>query len=73
MVILAPPPRDLQFMYPETKGRSIEEMEEVFNSGHEFSAWKLKADLGKKTLREVEQGRGPVRRPLPLSSCALWR
>lgn len=47
-------------MYPETKGRTLEEVEEIFNSGHEFSAWKLKADLGKKTLQELERGNGPV-------------
>ncbi|KAF8310974.1 glucose transporter [Clavulina sp. PMI_390] len=35
------------FMFPETKGRTIEEMEAVFNAGHVFSAWAIKEDVGK--------------------------
>jgi len=41
------------FMYPETVGRSLEEVEEIFNQGHTFSAWKIGKDVGKKTLEEV--------------------
>lgn len=48
-------------MYPETKGRSLEEIEEVFRSGHPFAAWKIKSDVGKRTLHEVEMGQAPVR------------
>jgi len=41
------------FMYPETVGRSLEEVEEIFNQGHTFTAWKIGKDVGKKTLEEV--------------------
>lgn len=41
------------FMFPETKGRTIEEMEAVFSAGHVFSAWAVPADIGKKSLEEV--------------------
>jgi len=40
-------------MYPETVGRSLEEIEEIFNQGHMFTAWKIGKDVGKKTLQEV--------------------
>ena len=40
-------------MFPETVGRSLEEVEEIFNQGHTFSAWKIGKDVGKKTLKEV--------------------
>ena len=40
-------------MYPETVGRSLEEVEEIFSQGHTFSAWKIGKDVGKKTLKEV--------------------
>lgn len=42
------------FMFPETKGRTLEEIEDVFGQGHTFSAWNIKADVGKKTLDEVK-------------------
>jgi len=42
------------FMYPETAGRTLEEIEDVFNEGHVFSAWNVKRNVGKKTLGEVE-------------------
>ena len=38
------------FMYPETVGRSLEEVEEFFSQGHMFTAWKI---VAKKTLEEV--------------------
>jgi len=41
------------FMYPETVGRSLEEIEEIFSQGHTFTAWKIGKDVGKKTLKEV--------------------
>ena len=40
-------------MFPETVGRSLEEVEEIFQQGHTFSAWKIGKDIGKKTLAEV--------------------
>jgi Sugar (and other) transporter len=41
------------FMYPETVGRSLEEVEEIFGQGHTFTAWMIGKDVGKKTLKEV--------------------
>lgn len=41
------------FMFPETAGRTLEEIEDVFAQGHTFTAWKIKKDVGKKTLEEV--------------------
>jgi MFS family permease len=41
------------FMYPETKGRSLEELDDVFNQGHVFSAWAIDVNVGKKTLDQV--------------------
>ncbi|TFK37843.1 general substrate transporter [Crucibulum laeve] len=41
------------FMYPETVGRSLEEVEEIFQQGHVFTAWKIGKDVGKKTLQDV--------------------
>lgn len=41
------------FMYPETVGRSLEEVEEIFKQGHVFSPWKIGKDVGKKTLEQV--------------------
>ena len=40
-------------MYPETVGRSLEEVEEIFKQGHTFSVWKIGKDVGKKTLKDV--------------------
>ena len=40
-------------MFPETKGRTLEEIEDVFSAGHIFTAWKIKSDVGKKTLEDV--------------------
>jgi hypothetical protein len=40
-------------VYPETVGRSLEEVEEIFNQGHAFSAWKIRKDVGKKMLKGV--------------------
>ncbi|KAK4705076.1 hypothetical protein P7C70_g1137, partial [Phenoliferia sp. Uapishka_3] len=41
------------FCFPETKGRTLEEMEIVFSSGNHFTAWRLGNDVGKKTLEDV--------------------
>lgn len=41
------------FMYPETVGRTLEEVEEIFQQGHVFTAWQIGKDVGKKTLEEV--------------------
>jgi hypothetical protein len=41
------------FMYPETVGRSLEEVEDIFKEGHTFSAWKIGKGVGKKTLADV--------------------
>ena len=43
------------FMYPETVGRSLEEVEEIFEQGHVFTAWKIHRGVGKKTMHEVVQ------------------
>jgi len=43
------------FMFPETKGRTIEEMEEIFAAGHVFTAWKLGNDIGRHNLEEVRR------------------
>ena len=42
------------FMYPETVGRSLEEVEEIFSQGHTFTGWKIGKNVGMKTLKEVE-------------------
>ncbi|KAG6895775.1 hypothetical protein C0995_012232 [Termitomyces sp. Mi166 len=41
------------FMYPETVGRTLEEVEEIFQQGHVFTAWKIGREVGKKTVHEV--------------------
>ncbi|OJT07815.1 High-affinity glucose transporter [Trametes pubescens] len=41
------------FMFPETAGRTLEEIEDVFNQGHVFTAWNVKRDVGKKSLKDV--------------------
>ena len=43
------------FCFPETAGRTLEEIEDVFSQGHTFTAWKIKRDVGKKTLQEVKK------------------
>ena len=42
-------------MYPETKGRTLEEIEDVFAQGHIFTAWKIKPHVGLKTLEDVKR------------------
>ncbi|KAK7021306.1 high affinity glucose transporter [Paramarasmius palmivorus] len=43
------------FMYPETVGRTLEEVEDIFAAGHAFSAWKIGKNVGKRTLEDVEK------------------
>ncbi|BGP43149.1 hypothetical protein JCM10449v2_007173 [Rhodotorula kratochvilovae] len=43
------------FMFPETKSRTLEEMEDVF-SGNAFTAWRVPPSTGKKTLADLEHG-----------------
>uniref|UniRef100_A0A0W0F4T1 Major facilitator superfamily (MFS) profile domain-containing protein n=1 Tax=Moniliophthora roreri TaxID=221103 RepID=A0A0W0F4T1_MONRR len=43
------------FMFPETVGRSLEEVEDIFAEGHAFSAWKIGKNVGKRTLADVEK------------------
>lgn len=49
------------FMFPETAGRTLEEVEEVFNQGHVFAAWKIKRDVGRKTLHDIKAAEGHVK------------
>jgi len=41
------------FMYPETVGRTLEEIEEIFKQGNVFTAWRIGRDVGKKSLADV--------------------
>jgi Sugar (and other) transporter len=41
------------FMFPETAGRTLEEIEDVFARGHTFTAWRVGRDVGRKTLEQV--------------------
>ncbi|KZW04136.1 general substrate transporter [Exidia glandulosa HHB12029] len=41
------------FMFPETCGRTLEDMEDIFGQGHVFQAWKIKRTVGVKTLDQV--------------------
>ena len=50
----------IYFTVVETKGLTLEEIEEVFAQGHVFSAWQIKRDVGKKTLDQVVQERKAV-------------
>ncbi|CAK5267723.1 unnamed protein product [Mycena citricolor] len=45
------------FMFPETVGRSLEEVEAIFAEGHVFSPWRIGRDVGVKTLAEVSAAR----------------
>jgi hypothetical protein len=44
-------------MFPETVGRSLEEVEEIFKSGHVFTAWKIGRNVGRKDVAGVVQER----------------
>ena len=41
------------FCFPETAGRTLEEIEDVFSQGHLFTAWKVSRTVGQKTLEQV--------------------
>ncbi|CAL1712087.1 unnamed protein product [Somion occarium] len=41
------------FCFPETAGRTLEEVEEIFAQGHIFTAWKVDRNVGKKTVHDV--------------------
>jgi len=41
------------FMFPETAGRTLEEIEDVFSQGNWFTAWKISKDVGRRTLADV--------------------
>lgn len=41
------------FCFPETAQRSLEEIEDVFAQGHEYSAWAVSRSVGKKDLTDV--------------------
>lgn len=41
------------FCFPETAGRTLEEIEEVFASGNHFTAWRIGRHIGQKTLEDV--------------------
>ncbi|KIM75299.1 hypothetical protein PILCRDRAFT_13714 [Piloderma croceum F 1598] len=41
------------FCFPETAQRTLEEVEEIFEQGHVFTAWAIKRDVGKKTVEQV--------------------
>ena len=43
------------FCFPETAGRTLEEVEAVFEDGRApwWAAWRVKRDVGKKTLQEA--------------------
>ncbi|OCH85511.1 general substrate transporter [Obba rivulosa] len=44
------------FCFPETAGRTLEEVEEIFQQGHIFTAWNISRDVGKKNFEEVVKG-----------------
>ena len=41
------------FCFPETAGRTLEEIEAVFEQENVFTAWRIPRDVGKKTLRDI--------------------
>ena len=41
------------FCFPETAGRTLEEIEDVFSQGHLFTAWAIKRNVGQKTLDQI--------------------
>ncbi|KAG6844282.1 hypothetical protein H0H87_008188 [Tephrocybe sp. NHM501043] len=49
------------FMYPETVGRTLEEVEEIFQQGHLFTAWKIGREVGKRTVEDVVNKDGQAR------------
>jgi MFS family permease len=41
------------FMFPETAGRTLEEVEEIFAQGYTFTAWRVDRSIGRRTLKQV--------------------
>lgn len=41
------------FMFPETAGRTLEEVEEIFAQGQTFHAWRVDRSVGLRTLEQV--------------------
>ena len=41
------------FMFPETAGRTLEEVEDIFAQGNTFTAWKVDRNVGRKTLAQI--------------------
>lgn len=72
----ADPSHALQFfMYPETKGRTLEEMEEIFDGTNTFTAWRVPKSKGPKSVGDVESCISPstpcsIRRLTPHTSSA---
>lgn len=48
------------FMFPETVGRTLEEVEDVFAAGHVFTPWKIDKSVGRRTLADVKHHTKPV-------------
>lgn len=40
-------------MYPETAGRTLEEVEAIFAKGHTFTAWRVDRSVGLRTFEQV--------------------
>jgi hypothetical protein len=43
----------IYFMFPETAGRTLEEVEDIFAQGNTFTAWKVDRNVGRKTLAQI--------------------
>ncbi|TFL00182.1 general substrate transporter [Pterulicium gracile] len=43
------------FMFPETAGRTLEEVEEIFAQGHKFAAWKIKREVGRRMAEQARE------------------
>ncbi len=41
------------FMFPETAGRTLEEVEVIFEKGHTFTAWRVDRSVGLRTFEQV--------------------
>ena len=40
-------------MFPETAGRTLEEVEAIFEKGHTFTAWRVDRSVGLRTFEQV--------------------
>ena len=66
------------FMFPETAGRTLEEVEAIFEKGHTFAAWRVDRSVGLRTFERVvelkDYGSQPSRRGSSVSdSSSLYR